>query len=301
MEPRLRTLCHVGVMLNYVIKYFKHFHINLSKSELEQKKRICLEAILNDIREQPIKFRSKVGTDYGNGVIGFAWCLEYFLSEKFLNGIEVEKLKEFNNLIKNFPWDNQQKQVKLQKSDRTRDRETDPTFNHQLWAISTLLYFQEEKKIQDMVNGFISNNKPQLYRDSILYHKSKGRSKKGFKELLRLIKYYPKSVSYHYFNVVALRRFPSYFFNKKDACISFAKIFSSKLKWYHVPIVLIEKHGMRYNPVGFETMTTHNRGSNYVLLRLQLLILKLALRYKGSDMFCDRSRLISRAYEILLQ
>ena len=53
-EPRLRTLCHLGIMLNYVIKYFLFFEIFYKIDKLKDRQRICEDLIKEDISQRPI-------------------------------------------------------------------------------------------------------------------------------------------------------------------------------------------------------------------------------------------------------
>lgn len=300
LEPRLRTRCHVGIILNYVIKNYDHFDINFSINKLKEIKDNNHILIVNDLSRKPLKFRDQLGFDYGNGVIGFAWCLEYFLSEKFLNYKNVEKSLEYNLLKESFLWNKDLGKFMLQDHDKSTHRSYDPTFNHQLWAISTYLYFQKDSSIQTTVDIFLKKNKTQIYFDGILYHKSKNQFTKNFSNKIRMLKYYPKSVSYQSFNVIALRRFREYITKSNDPNGDIKRVLNTNLKLYHIPIVILERHGFRYNPSGFEIAIDNNSFTNKILNFLQCKIISYAINNSFSDKLFDRNRLISRSYEVLL-
>lgn len=300
-EPRLRSLCHLGIMLNYVVRYHTHFVLKCDLEELKTLKNACYVLIQKDVSSRPVEFRQQAGLDKGNGVIGFAWYLEYLMSLEALDLNFQCNQALFEEIVQRFQLDFELGRVRLQKEDETENRRFDLTFNHQLWAISVVVYFLENKKAKKLVSNFLVNHPVQNYIDGIIYHKSSSAPSRSIRQTLKMIKYYPKSVSYHFFNILALKRLAPLFLIGDCKHLVISRLLSVKLKIYHIPIILFERHGMRYNPVGFELGNGAGKYTRYFLQMLQLKILHLAMKYDWTDLFMDKNRLISRSYEILLK
>lgn len=288
-EPELRSLCHLGIIF-----------LKLHNSGEDKIYRKCAKNIYSYLKskietERVLQFRDCKDADSGNGVIGAAWVLEFFWYYQKSMDISCEWVLEF--IVHNYPFDADLRRFKRQKIDRNFGTH-DNTFNHNLWLVSALSLFREENLTLQIQHLFLSElSSVSFYFDGVIYHKTSDGPPKTYRDYLRMLKWYPKSVSYQYFNLVALRRLAncSPIYEVQLECEKIIRRF--KLRLWHIPILMFEKHGLRYNPSGWELIKCTTM--------LEKLVFRLSIKYfhkiNAGEITreTDRHRHLTRVYELI--
>jgi hypothetical protein len=296
-EPALRSLCHFGVIVNYLQHYSEYFEgldieVNLGNAAVNIESRI-----FRAIDNKKLIFRDQEGFDCGNGVIGIAWLLEYLLSRGDRSLGRTKSLLDF--LDSEIAFDSCKSLFKLQVTDRTEERDVDKTFNHQLWLISVLVHLPEHEIDTALVRKFIDSWRLSIcYSDGTLFHKTRQESSStSIKNALRRLFYYPKSNSYQIFNLIAIDRIlRGLKMNESDLLPFVRRDFSA----WQVFLLFIEKHGLTYNPSGFYISNLEEKFPHRICRKIQFWLVRLTMKYSWTDFIIDRNRLISRVYETLL-
>ena len=280
-ESPLRSLCHFGIIYVYGTIY------------INKKYKIYADSIIHEILSHlcadTIKFRLQEGVDHGNGVIGCAWileCLYYYQKNLDYNFDDI-----VTSLFERFEFDNQNSRFKRQQDDR-KFGIYDNTFNHNLWLIYGFSLYDHIQPVKQLVENYKKNHlKLVFYPDGIIYHKSLDGKPTSFRSKIRFLKWYPKSVSYQYFNIHALRRLI-----RNDKINKMSPVINFKPNILHVLLMIFQKHGLRYNPSGWNI---RNETSKYekIIIIVNNLFLKISLRVKNKYFIWDHKRLISRIYE----
>tara|TARA_B100001027_G_scaffold206402_1_gene169952 strand:- start:1191 stop:2183 length:993 start_codon:yes stop_codon:yes gene_type:complete len=280
-ESPLRSLCHFGVIYAYGTIYIdKKYKVYAD---------VIIKELLSNLSDATIKFRLQDGVDHGNGVIGCAWILEclYYYQKNLDYNFDDIVIELFNS----FEFDYQNSRFKRQHEDRKYGI-YDNTFNHNLWLIYGFSLYDHIQPIKKLVDNYKKNHlKLVYYPDGIIYHKCLDGKPTSLRSKIRFLKWYPKSVSYQYFNIHALRRLM-----RNDHDNKMSLVINFKPNILHVLIMIFQKHGLRYNPSGWNI---RNETSIYekILILVNNLLLKVSLRIKNKYFNWDHKRLISRIYE----
>ena len=285
-ESNLRTICHLICLFSY-----------LSNEYLEYKditSRLVDHLLENYGNGEKLLFRTDPNTDSTNGVMGPAWFLEslYFCNRY---GIDFDKTI-INKVIVNHKWDESECGFCINLDDQIKfSRKIDKTFNHKLWFVATVSQFDalndiEINRILDALLTF------ETYQDDIIYHKSSAPlTNFSIKKLARKILYYTKSVSYHPFNQVAAR----YLLNSDKLSeanrIKVESILTNRFYFYHLFIMMFNKYGAIYNPVGYEVPEK----SNAIMYKFQDFLIRREFKKikKSKSLNFSSLRLITRIYE----
>ena len=153
------------------------------------------------------------------------------------------------------------------------------------------------ENINETIKAYCYND---TYFDNTIYHKfTIGGRQSGLKYLFKRLKYYPKSVSYNLFNMMAIKRLLKSGVLDDENSQWLTHLSEWKIRFWHVPVLAFEKHGVSYNPVALEAISCQTPMTSMLFTRQFQMYKNILNEGNGCHNSIDAPRLLSRIYEVL--